>query len=97
MGRRIEALGAGLITKQTSKEEDYAALLTQLLETPCYRQAAQAFANRHVGFKAEQEVSQASLLIENVLKDAIVDLKINHIFPTPGHGYYKINTDTGIF
>jgi UDP:flavonoid glycosyltransferase YjiC (YdhE family) len=59
LSRRVEALGAGLVSGERRNEADFVEILTGLLREPRYRRNANAFARNYADFNPERPISQA--------------------------------------
>jgi UDP:flavonoid glycosyltransferase YjiC (YdhE family) len=68
MSLRVEALGAGIATRNNRQEEDFAGLLVELLKKSRYRQSAEAFAEQYTGYTPGHAIDNAIQLIDNTLK-----------------------------
>lgn len=69
MGLRVEALGAGIATRNNRQEPDFAGLLEALLKKSCFRQSTQAFAQQYAGYAPAETIDNVIQLIDNTLKN----------------------------
>ncbi|WP_309294310.1 nucleotide disphospho-sugar-binding domain-containing protein [Azonexus sp.] len=67
LARRIELLGAGKLLEGRLDADKATASMQELLVKPCYRQAANAFRDRHRQFSPSQAMEQSLSLIERTL------------------------------
>jgi UDP:flavonoid glycosyltransferase YjiC (YdhE family) len=68
MARRVRELGAGININELARPLDWPAIVRRMLEDEGYRQAAQAFAQRHQAFDAGRQAGVLADALEALLR-----------------------------
>lgn len=66
VGVRVSELGAGAFVQPDAAPPDYRAVILHVLETPGYREQAQAFARKYADFDQAQQQQDIAERIEQI-------------------------------